>query len=392
MPGPLDGVRIIDLTTMISGPFATMILGDQGADVIKVESPGTGDLLRYFGTTRGGLAAFFTTSNRNKRSVVLNLKEPRGVEIVHRLVEGADVFVQNFRPGAAERMGVGEASLRELRPDLVYVSISGFGETGPYAHQRVYDPIIQALSGLASTQGDPETGKPSMVRTIVPDKLTSVTAAQAISSALFARERTGKGQHVRLAMLDTLIAWLWPDGLMNHTYIGDDVTVTPPVSNLNMVFETVDGYVTAAAMSDVEWQGLCRAMDREDLLSDPRFGSVADRTRNLEALVGAADEAVKSKTSEEILARLDAEDVPSAKILSRGEMVESAQVIANELLVEHEHPHAGLMREPRPAALFDVTPASIRRPAPALGEHTEEVLEEIGVTDIESLRAAGVIP
>jgi crotonobetainyl-CoA:carnitine CoA-transferase CaiB-like acyl-CoA transferase len=369
-----------------------MILGDQGADVIKVESPGTGDLLRYFGTTRGGLAAFFTTSNRNKRSIVLNLKEPRGVEIVHRLVEGADVFVQNFRPGAAERMGVGEAVLRELRPDLVYVSISGFGETGPYAHQRVYDPIIQALSGLASTQGDPETGRPSMVRTIVPDKLTSVTAAQAISSALFARERTGKGQHVRLAMLDSLIAWLWPDGLMNHTYIGDGVTVTPPVSSLNMVFETTDGYVTAAAMSDMEWQGLCRAIDREDLLSDPRFGSVADRTRNLEALVGAADEALKSKTSEEILARLDAEDVPSAKILSRDEMVESAQVIANELLVEHEHPHAGLMREPRPAARFDVTPSSIRRPAPALGEHTEEVLDEIGVTDIGSLRAAGVIP
>jgi crotonobetainyl-CoA:carnitine CoA-transferase CaiB-like acyl-CoA transferase len=369
-----------------------MILGDQGADVIKVESPGAGDLLRYFGTTRGGFAAFFTTSNRNKRSVVLNLKEPRGVEIVHRLVEGADVFVQNFRPGAAERMGVGEAVLRELRPDLVYVSISGFGETGPYAHQRVYDPIIQALSGLASTQGDPETGRPSMVRTIVPDKLTSVTAAQAISSALFARERTGKGQHVRLAMLDALIAWLWPDGLMNHTYIGDDVTVTPPVSSVNMVFETTDGYVTAAAMSDVEWQGLCRAIDREDLLSDPRFASVADRTRNLEALVGAADEAVKLKTSEEILSRLDAEDVPSAKILSRDEMVESAQVIANELLIEHEHPHAGLMREPRPAALFDVTPSSIRRPAPALGEHTEEVLAEIGVTDIGSLRAAGVIP
>jgi crotonobetainyl-CoA:carnitine CoA-transferase CaiB-like acyl-CoA transferase len=392
MPGPLDGVRIIDLTTMISGPLATMILGDQGADVIKVESPGTGDLLRYFGTTRGGLSAFFTTSNRNKRSVVLNLKEPRGVEIVHRLVEGADVFIQNFRPGAAERMGIGEAALRELRPDLVYVSISGFGDTGPYAHQRVYDPIIQALSGLASTQGDPDTGKPSMVRTILPDKLTSVTAAQAISSALFARERTGKGQHVRLAMLDSLIAWLWPDGLMNHTYIGDGVTVTPPISSLNMVFETTDGYITTAAMSDVEWQGLCRAMGREDLITDPRFGSVADRTRNIEALVGAADDALKAKTSEELLARLDAEDVPSAKILSRDEMVDSAQVEANELLVHHTHPHAGPMREPRPAARFDATPSSIRRPAPMLGEHTEEVLGELGVTNIESLRTAGVIP
>ena len=391
MAGPLDGVRIVDLTTMISGPFATMMLGDQGADVIKVESPGTGDLLRYFGTTRGGLAAVFTTSNRNKRSVVLNLKEPRGVEIVRRLVEGADVFVQNFRPGAAERMGIGEAVLREVQPDLVYVSISGFGETGPYSHQRVYDPVIQALSGLASTQGDPDTGRPSMVRTILPDKLTSVTAAQAISSALFARERTGKGQHVRLAMLDSVVAWLWPDGMMNHTYLGDDITITPPISTLNLVFETVDGYVTAGALSDAEWHGMCRALEREDLLADPRFDSVADRSKNLGALIDAADGAMKTKTSAEILARLDAEDVPNATILTRDEMVTSPQVEANELVVEYTHPHAGPMREPRPAAKFDVTPSSIRRPAPSLGEHTDEVLKEIGVEDIETLRSAGVI-
>ena len=391
MPGPLNGVRIVDLTTMISGPFATMMLGDQGADVIKVESPGTGDLLRYFGTTRGGLAAIFTTSNRNKRSVVLNLKEPRGIEIVCRLVEGADVFVQNFRPGAAERMGIGEAVLREVQPDLVYVSISGFGETGPYSHQRVYDPVIQALSGLASTQGDPDTGQPAMVRTILPDKLTSVTAAQAISAALFARERTGKGQHVRLAMLDSVVAWLWPDGMMNHTYIGDGVTVTPPVSTLNLVFETVDGYVTAGALSDAEWHGMCRALEREDLLTDPRFSSVAERSKNFGALIDAADGAMKTKTSAEMLARLDAEDVPNATILTRDEMLTSPQVEANELVVEYTHPHAGPMREPRPAAKFDVTPSSIRRPAPSLGEHTDEVLKEIGVEDIEALRSAGVI-
>jgi crotonobetainyl-CoA:carnitine CoA-transferase CaiB-like acyl-CoA transferase len=392
MAGPLDGVRIVDLTTMISGPYATMILGDQGADVIKVESPGLGDLLRYFGTTRGGMSAFFATSNRNKRSVVLNLKEPRGVEIVRQLVRGADVFVQNFRPGAAERMGIGEAALREVQPDLVYVSISGFGETGPYAHQRVYDPVIQALSGLASTQGDPATGRPAMVRTIVPDKLTSVTAAQAISSALFARERTGKGQHVRLAMLDCVIAWLWPDGMTSQTYIGDDVAVAPPISNLNLVFETTDGFVTAAAMSDVEWHGMCRALGREDLMTDTRFDSVEKRSNNFEALVGEADVAMKNRTSAEILARLNDEDVPNAMILSRDEMVTSPQVEANELLVESTHPRAGPMREPRPAAIFDVTPSSIRRPAPSLGEHTDEVLKEFGVDDIDGLRSAGVIP
>ncbi len=197
MAGPLAGVRVVDLTSMISGPVATMMLADQGADVIKVEPPG-GDLVRHLGPNQQGLTATFISANRSKRSLSVDLKTEAGMQVINRLVATADVFVQNFRPGAAERMGLGEEAVRRLREDIVYVSISGFGETGPYAHKRVYDPVIQALSGLAAIQRDGDTGRPHMVRTIIPDKTTALAAAQAITAALFARERMGIGQHVRL--------------------------------------------------------------------------------------------------------------------------------------------------------------------------------------------------
>ena len=220
MTGPLSGIRVVDLTSMISGPVATMMLGDQGADVIKVE-PLTGDLVRIMGPNRAGLTSGFISANRSKRSLAVDLKSEQGMAVVKKLVATADVFVQNFRPGAIVRMGLGEDVVRELKNDIVYVSISGFGETGPYAHKRVYDPVIQALCGLADIQKDGETGRPKMIRTIIPDKTTSVTAAQAITAALFARERSGEGQHVKLAMLDTMVAYLWPEGMaarqLNHT-------------------------------------------------------------------------------------------------------------------------------------------------------------------------------
>ena len=209
MNGPLTGFRVLDLTTMVSGPVATMMLGDQGADVIKIE-PIDGEYMRKAGVKHRGMPNGFLSCNRSKRSLSINLKSEEGVVAVKRLLANTDVLVQNFRPGAIERMGLGEAVAREIRPDIIFVSISGFGEKGPYSHQRVYDPIIQALSGLADIQRDKDSGKPKMVRTIIPDKTTSVTAAQAITAALLHRERTGEGQHIRLSMLDTMVAYLWP--------------------------------------------------------------------------------------------------------------------------------------------------------------------------------------
>jgi len=392
MPGPLDGFRIIDVTQMISGPVATMLLGDQGADVIKIEPPGTGDFVRSYGGKRAGLPPMFATTNRNKRSLVLNLKHPRGLSLLKRLVETADVFVQNFRPGTAERMGLGEAALRSVRADLIYVSISGFGESGPYADQPVYDPIIQALSGLASIQSD-ETGRPRLVRTIVPDKLTGLTAAQAITAALLARERTGSGQHVRLAMLDAMVSFLWPEGMARYTWVDTSDDDTRPARTRDLIFPTQDGFITCSAMSDADWGGLTRALGHPEWLDDARFSSVARRERFADERLTLTAEVLRTGTSAEWLHRLRREGVPCAPVLARADLLTDPQIAANQLIVESEHPHAGPMRQTRPAARFDKTPADLRRPAPLLGEHTEEVLREIGLAaaDISELRSEGVI-
>jgi crotonobetainyl-CoA:carnitine CoA-transferase CaiB-like acyl-CoA transferase len=248
MPGPLDGVRVLDLTGMISGPMATMILADQGADVIKIEPP-AGDLMRRYGVMRRGMSSSFLSNNHGKRSLCVDIKAPEGLAAVLKLAATADVLVQNFRPGAIERMGLGEDAVRAVRPDIVYVSISGFGERGPYVDQRVYDPVIQALSGLAEIQSDRQTGQPRMVRTVIPDKTTAVTAAQAVTAALFARERTGKGQHVRLAMLDTMIAYLWPEASSSLSFVGDESDPARGQMGLDLVFRTQDRHITAGAVA-----------------------------------------------------------------------------------------------------------------------------------------------
>jgi crotonobetainyl-CoA:carnitine CoA-transferase CaiB-like acyl-CoA transferase len=391
--GPLSGVRIVDVTQNLSGPMATMILGDQGADVIKVEPPVIGDFTRAMGGTKRGVAPAFAVINRNKRSVALNLRDPRGLELIKRLVARADLFVQNHRPGVAERIGIGEAALRAIRPDLVYVSISGFGESGPYAHQRVYDPVIQAISGLAAIQADVETGRPHMIRLIIPDKVTALTAAQAMTAALFARQRTGEGQHVRLAMLDAVIAFLWPEGMAAYTFVGSNRSSMRAAKARELIFETSDGYITAAANTDSEWTGLCRALERPEWLCDERFKTPVDRIRNADVRLEMTAEVLKTKSTAEWLERLRANEVPCAPVLSREEVLRDAQVVANQLIVESAHPHAGPMRQPRPAARFERTPASLSRFAPLLGEHTDEVLAEAGVAaaELSALRAQGVI-
>src|SRR5690348_6925417 len=303
MAGPLNGIRIIDVTQMISGPMATMILADQGADVIKIEPPGVGDLTRALAGRRHSVSPTFAVANRNKRSVVIDLKQPRGVEVLKRLVAQADLFVQNFRPGTADRMGIGETALREVKPNLVYVSISGFGETGPYVHKRTYDPVIQALSGLASIQADPESGRPKMLRIIVPDKVTALTAAQAMTAALLARERTGKGQHVKLAMLDAVIAFMWPESMAGFTFAGPEKAITRPPNTRDLVFQTADGYITCGAVSDSEWEGLCRALERLDWLQDERFKTPAGRVRHADARLELAAAVLRTRTSGEWLSR-----------------------------------------------------------------------------------------
>ncbi len=392
MSGPLSGIRVLDLTSMISGPVATMMLADQGADVIKVEPP-AGDLVRHMGPNRGGLTATFISANRSKRSLALNLKSAEGLAILKALIPTADLFVQNFRPGAIDRMGLSESEVRKLREDIVYVSISGFGERGPYANKRVYDPVIQALCGLASIQSDRDTGRPRMVRTIIPDKTTAVTAAQAMTAALFARERSGQGQHVKLAMLDTMVAYLWPEGMTGFTFVGKEVNASRSQLAQDLIFQTADGFITAGAVSDQEWQGMCRALAREEWLEDERFSTASGRIVHVADRLSMTAKVLLEKTSAEWLQLLDAEGVPCAPVLSRGEVLQHEQILENEIISEMEYTTAGTVRQPRPAAQFDRTPAAIQRPAPLLGESNEDLLLELGYSkaEITVMESAGVL-
>jgi crotonobetainyl-CoA:carnitine CoA-transferase CaiB-like acyl-CoA transferase len=380
MPGPLDGYRIVDLTTMISGPMATCLLGDQGADVIKVEAPGVGDLVRRLGVPRDGITATFATTNRNKRSIVLDLKNaPDDRAAFFALVETADVVVQNFRPGVVDRMGIGFEQLRAIKPELIYVSISGFGESGPYAAKRVYDPVIQALSGLATIQGDRGQGRPKMMRVVIPDKVTAITAAQAITAALLARERSGKGQHVRLSMLDAMIALAWPEGYAGHTFVGSENDVPRNALAQDLVFETKDGFMTTGAVSDSEWIGLTNAVGHPEWLDDERYKTAGGRVAYAKERLDQTADALRERSTAEWMERFDAEQVPCAPILPLSEIIRHPQVEASELLFETDHPVAGRIRQPRAAARFEETPTNLDRPAPTHGQHTEEILRELGL-------------
>jgi len=309
------------------------------------------------------------------------------------LAATADVFIQNFRPGVVDRMGVGEAAIRAIAPSIIYVSISGFGERGPYAHKPVYDPIIQALSGLASIQGGADDARPRLVRTIVPDKLTGVTAAQAISTALFARERTGQGQHIRLSMLDSVVAFLWSSDMGSQTLMDAQIPQQRAASFIDLIYETADGYISVAVMSNREWVGLTRALERPEWLEDERFKTPSLREQNIDTRLSLIQERLKSNTSEHWLTLLEAEDVPCTPVLTRSQMLEHPQVIENEIVTEEVHPLAGRLRQARPAARFSETPTSIRRGAPGLGEHCDELLNELGfsATQIDALRSAAII-
>src|SRR5271155_5285394 len=292
MPGPLHGYRVVDLTSNVAGPLATMILADQGADVIKVEAPDGGDATRAGGDGRGGFSASFLNNNRNKRSIVLDLKTPGGVKALMRLAAGADVFVQNFRPGVADRLGVGEEPVRAVSPKIVYVSISGFGEKGPYAEKPAYDPVIQGFSGLATVQAGSDEARPRLLRTILPDKLTAITASQAITAALLAHERTGEGQHVRLSMLEAVVAFLWSSDMGGQTFVGDEPARQEAATAFDLIYETADGYMTAAALTDRQWADLARVAERPEWLEDERFKTPALRQKNIDARLQLTQEAL----------------------------------------------------------------------------------------------------
>ena len=393
MSGPYSGIRIIDLSTMLSGPWATSILGDQGADVIKVELPGKGDHVRSLGNQRAGMSAMFLNINRNKRSITVDLKKPEGRQVVLDLARDADVVVQNFRPGVVERLGVGYDDVAQVNPRAIYLSLSGFGEKGPWSGKPVYDPVIQAVSGLTTIQAGSDAERPRLVRTVLPDKLSAVAAAQAVGAALFHRERTGEGQHVRMSMLDAMLSFLWASDMGGQTYPDAEVKRNDAASFIDLIYRTKDGYITVSTMSDKEWLAFCRAMSRPDLAEDPRFSSPARRDENVNQRLETIQSCLEPRTTEENLALLEAEGVPCAPALTRSEVIRHPQVEAMESVVEHEHHAAGPLRQARVPARFAQSPAVHRRGAPRLGEHCVEVLREVGYSGerLEGLRRSGIV-
>ena len=389
--GALDGVKVVDLSVMISGPLAGMMLADHGADVVKVESPGLGDIMRFLGTNKGGITGIFAGNNRGKRSLVVNLKHPDGLDVLRRLVADADVLIQNFRPGAMERLGLGYDDVAAVNPDIVYTSISGYGPDGPSSHRRVYDNVIQAASGLASVQTDPATGVPSLYRTLLCDKTTAYTAVQAIMAALYARATgAARGQHIVLAMLDAAIAFMWPDSAMDAMLLDDDVVRAPTIGANYAATKLADGYITAGAVSDAEFRGICAAYGRPEIADDPRFATALSRTANATAMVALFRELATETKVDEFLARAEEHDVPASRIRTLDELPDDPQVVHNQVFVEREHPAAGRIREPRPAARMSATPQQIGGHAPLYGEHTDEIVRSLGL-DPDALRASGAI-
>jgi crotonobetainyl-CoA:carnitine CoA-transferase CaiB-like acyl-CoA transferase len=384
--GPLEGIKVIDVSAVVSGPLAAMILGDQGADVLKVEPPKIGEVVRLPNFERGGLTSLFINCNRNKRGVTLDLSKPEGIDIMHRLIEETDVFIQNWRPGAAERMGLGAETLRRINPNLIYCSISGFGATGPYSDQRVYDPIIQGLTGHAGIQMSPDFPIPDLVRNIVADKSTSYTAAQAITAALFARDRGAGGQLIEVPMIDASLAFFWPDGMIKHTLEDSADLLGKSLYETYRLWHTQDGQIIYFVASQVEHEGLFRALDHPEWIDDPRFATTEARMdpENAEVLGGLLDEAIRSFTTKALLQKMNENEVPNGRVLSLEEVFDDPQIQHNGSILEFDHPSAGKYRQAKPAARFSGTPQDPqRRMPPLLGEHTEEVLAELGLSEEE---------
>ena len=386
--GPLAGFRILDLTQVVSGPFCTMLLGDLGADVIKIEPP-EGDATRLFGRPfKNGVTATFLNFNRNKRGVVVDLKLEHGRDIVRRLAVKADAIIENNRPGVADRLGIGYADIRRANPKIVYCSICGFGPKGPHANAPAYDPVIQGYSGMAFVQGGKEN-KPAAVKMALADKIAGMTAALSIVSALHAARNRGVGQYIRVPMTEAMMAFSANDSaFLGYTFLPDsDFKDKVPKSGSLDPFRTADGWVTIAPFKDDQWERLCEGMGH------PEWWKVENRTERMRTVLRGIAKLFPERESAHWLEVLERADVPGGPVHNYDTIFDDPDVIANENFAEYEHPEGGRVRSVNPGMRFSETPAKIWRTPPRLGEHTEEVLREAGMSraQLEELRAEKAI-
>lgn len=396
LAGPLDGVRVLDLTRVLAGPYCTMFLGDLGAEVVKVEQPQVGDDTRGWGPPFvGGESAYFLCVNRNKKSLVLNLKSDEGIELLRRLAKAADVLVENFRPGTMERLGLGEKELRGINPRLVYASLSGFGADGPMRDWPGYDLIVQAWGGLMSITGMPD-GEPTKVGVAIVDIVAGLMLGKAIVASLFAREQLGVGQRIDTSLLEAEVACLINVG--SNYLVEGKIPSRWGNAHPNIVpyqsFKTANGYLVIGVASEGIWRRLCQAIGKAELADDPRFAKNSNRVENRVALVGLLSEIFLRRDTDTWMSLFNAAGVPCAPVQTIDQVFSDPQVHHREMLVEVEHPTAGPVRMAGMPVKFSTTPASIRLPPPLLGQHTEEVLETwlgMGRDDIKGLRRKSVV-
>ena len=392
--GPLSGVKVLDLSIALTGPYAAALLADQGADVVKIERPGIGDIARWVGVAVNGMSAFYLACNRGKRCIALDLSTAEGQEIAVQLAADADVILQNFRPGVIDRLGLGYDAIRKINPDVVYASISGYGPVGPYRDRSAYDTSIQAYAGFAATQAEPGGGPPTFLRQNAADKVSSLYAAQAITAALFARASGRGGQHLEMGMADACVSFLWAEAAGNEVLLDSDGTMP---SSFNAGFSPMrflDGWGIVVPTTDADFAGMCKSLDVEGW-DDPRIKTVGERRKNrdiLEPIMDMCYAMAANLTQAEATERFIRERVAFAMVLTAAEMVDDPHAVAIGMFEEFDHPVVGRARLPRHPTQFHQTPASLAGGAPALGQHTDEILTELGLSErIASLRDASIV-
>ena len=382
MPGPLEGYRVLELTSTVSGPFASMMLADQGADVIKVEPPGIGDLARFMGATKSGIGAMFTVLNRNKKCICLDLKNTDDFEVLQTLIKETDVLIENYRPGIVKKLGIDYDSAVKINPEIIYCSISGYGQSGPYKEKKVYDPLIQATAGTAAAQS---SSNPEFFKTIVFDKVTALTAAQSITSALLQKERIGKGQYIPISMMDSALYYSWPDMMVNQTFLEGGESIGE-LADYFSVYKTNDGFITIILAANDEIFNLFCEHFKVNLHKDERFGNAAARVKNKDDLTAEINKITEKYNTKEMMDLMDLHEIPASVVNQLDDIHKDPQVVEQGSLVEVEHPITGTMRMPRPPFKFLNQDKFPKKQATILGADTREVLESMGVDNEHILK------